>query len=60
VWTHQVIIMCDLTPDCDGALYYDQCEECGSRLPDRTSTRTNVHLPSEHEYKRQKRKLARD
>jgi len=39
--------------------YYDTCERCGARKPDRTSMRTNIHLPSEDDYKRQKAKLSR-
>jgi len=39
--------------------YYDTCERCGMRKPDTTSMRTNIHLPSEQDYKRQKEKLSR-
>jgi len=51
--------MCDLNPDCDGAMYYDTCEECGARAPEACSDRTNVHLPARSEVRRRKNKLAR-
>lgn len=49
--------MCNLTEDCNGSMSYDTCMECGARLPEQASMRTNIHLPSEEDYRRQKEKL---
>lgn len=39
--------------------YYDTCQDCGARQDRAASQRTNIHRPSDEEYRRQKRKLAR-
>ena len=46
-------------PDCDGALYYDTCDTCGHRVEPDTSQRTNIHRPSDEDYRQQIRKLQR-
>jgi len=54
-----LLAMCELNPECDGALYYDTCQSCGARKEEQCSMRTNVHLPSRAEVRRRKDKLAR-
>jgi len=59
VGERQPSAMCEIVPNCDGVMNYDTCMECGARIGEQCSMRTNIHLPSEQSVRRQKEKLAR-